>query len=35
MKFTKMQGCGNDYLYINEEKRESVGKEVCPCAKNL
>lgn len=26
MKFTKMQGCGNDYLYINEEK-ERICRE--------
>ena len=27
MRFTKMQGCGNDYIYVNamEERVESPG----------
>lgn len=28
MRFTKMQGCGNDYIYVNamEERVESPGR---------
>ena len=30
MKFTKMQGCGNDYIYINEsEEKIPAGGKAC------